>query len=150
MSHIYQQLAPGFGDILPGNFVVPQNPLHPGTMDGVRVPHVGELMPARFAEPENPLLNALQGRIMPGNGGCGSCSGMGALDLSSITTSVSSWASSQPWTTWAVIGAAAIGVFYLSGRGSSGSAYRQEKREMMAKLRAKYRRRGRRMIAAAG
>lgn len=146
---VYQQLAPGFGDILPGNFVVPQNPIsHP--MAGVRIPHVGELMPARFAEPENPLLNALAGRTMPGSGGCGSCAGgMGALDLSSITGSVSSWASSQPWTTWAVIGAAAVGVFMLMGRGSSRTAYQREKREAMARLREKYPRRGRRMLEAA-
>lgn len=135
------QLAPGMGDILPGMIVLPQNPVQ----SAMRVPTIGQLMPGKFTVPQNPLLDALSRTRLSG---CG-CNGMGALDLSSMTSSVTSWASAQPWTTWAMVGGALVLVMFFSGRGSSSSAYRADKKEAMAKLRAKYPGRGRRMLSAA-
>jgi hypothetical protein len=136
MSHINRQLAPGFGDILPGNFVLPQNPFtHP--LAGVRVPHLAELLPAKFAIPENPLLNALQGKTMPGQGcGCGMGRGMGQLDLSNLGTTISTWFSSVPWTVWAAGGAAVLLLLYMSGGGRPG--YRAARRETIEGLKRKY------------
>jgi len=74
MPHLNFHPAPGFGDLLPGNFVVPQNPIadanDPGTalvpsVQGLMrghaayVPHIGELLPAAFAVPQNPIRDAL-------------------------------------------------------------------------------------------
>lgn len=66
--------APGFGDLMPGWFVVPQNPITtPGTalvpsLQGTRPNQVlrrttmAELMPGSFTVPQNPLWRAITGR----------------------------------------------------------------------------------------
>lgn len=61
--------APGFGDLLPGFFVVPQNPLWdnksralaPQGFAGAKyIPRMGDLLPGRFAVPQNPLIATLR------------------------------------------------------------------------------------------
>lgn len=71
MPHINYHPAPGFGDLLPGNFVVPQNPIRDaGTVmvpsvqaanGGATsyIPHLGELMPGMFVVPQNPVRDAM-------------------------------------------------------------------------------------------
>ena len=152
---INRQLAPGLGDILPGNFVVPQNPIT-SPIAGAYVPHIGELMPGKFVVPQNPLLVALSGKTMPGVGcGCGSGpgdDGLGALDLSSFSslgTSITDSISSLPWTVWAALGAGVVLLITLSGRGKSSSDYSAARKAALAKVRAQYPRRGQRLLAAA-
>ena len=70
MSHILRHPAPGFGDLMPGWYSVPQNPIRdvgtalvPSANSGgqiTRVPKLGELMPGAFSVPQNPLIAALQ------------------------------------------------------------------------------------------
>lgn len=93
MAHIGRHPAPGLGELIPGSFVVPSNPI----VQPSYIPHIGELLPASFPVPQNPLIAALDsppgyglpnsmGRLGCGcsTGGCGSgmcgdgLSGLGA------------------------------------------------------------------------
>lgn len=73
MAHLNFHPAPGFGDLLPGFFVVPQNPIRGASTpmvpsvqaaaggQVVRVPHVGDLLPGQFPVPQNPIRAAMGG-----------------------------------------------------------------------------------------
>jgi len=141
--------APGLGDLLPGWFVVPQNPIRDaGTpvkanvtakAGGavVKVPSMGELMPGMFTVPQNPLRQALAsppGTGVPGTKGlgCGTCHGMGDASglmgsLASAGTSLQTTLTAQhtllgvtlPTWAWAAI---AIGGYMLVAPG--GAEYR--------------------------
>ena len=86
--------APGLGDLLPGYFVVPQNPITARDYGVTVNPGIGDILPAAFSVPENPILNYTRGKVKPlGQSGCGcggSCghcgegtiNGMGVGDLS--------------------------------------------------------------------
>jgi hypothetical protein len=68
MAHIGRHPAPGFGELIPGSFVVPSNPIAPRGY----IPHIGELLPASFTVPQNPLVAAMltpPGSGMPDTGG---------------------------------------------------------------------------------
>lgn len=100
MSHIGFHPAPGFGELLPGNFVVPHNPITPASY----VPRIGELLPGRFVLPENPVARELSGysSLRPNGprnvtmsglaGGCGciagmcgeSCEGLGGMGMGQL------------------------------------------------------------------
>jgi hypothetical protein len=83
--------APGFGDLIPGFFVVPQNPIVDNKSRALMpygfagdigyVPKFGDLMPSRLAVPSNPLIRALRagmsGCCCGGDGGSGDTSGQG-------------------------------------------------------------------------
>ncbi len=81
MARLNAHPAPGFGDLMDGWFVVPQNPIRtPGTplvpslqatAPGrvLRRGTLAELMPGGFSVPQNPLRMALGGL------GCGCSSG---------------------------------------------------------------------------
>lgn len=69
------------GELLPGFFVVPQNPIWDNKSRSVApmgfagakyIPHIGELLPGRFSVPQNPLIAQIR-KGMAGMGGC--CSG---------------------------------------------------------------------------
>lgn len=145
--------APGFGELLPGFFVVPHNPI----VQASYVPRIGELLPAKFSMPENPIIRALAGDngLRPtgprqvsvsalGQCGCiaGKCGmgceqlGMSGLGMGDLGTMI---ASTWPWL--------AIGVLllFVGGR-PSGSEYRAARMKARAKyltelaeLRRKYR-----------
>ena len=76
--------APGLGDLLPGFFVVPQNPIMDAT---TYVPRIGEILPGSFPVPQNPIKDYMTGRLnliarepgVPGkiNGKLSGCSGSG-------------------------------------------------------------------------
>lgn len=101
MAHLNFHPAVGFGELMPGSFVVPQNPVRAGMSGIAYIPHIGELMPAAFVVPENPLRRALMasspdkavpsasgtGAGIPGMSGvgcgCGGCS-CGACSLSGL------------------------------------------------------------------
>lgn len=104
--------APGLGDLLPGFFVVPQNPLQPVTY----TPRIGEIMPGSFVVPQNPIMAYTTGNVRPigtGNGisgcGCGgSCGGCGGGKINgSPISGIGDWT-----TDWANIsGKATAGDF---------------------------------------
>jgi hypothetical protein len=69
----------GAGDLVPGKFSVPQNPV--GGMSG--------LVPGRFSIPENPF--GMSGLGCGSDCNCGPCrGGMGAVDLSLTGTGIAS------------------------------------------------------------
>ena len=79
MAHIGIHPAPGLGELIPGSFVVPSNPIVPRSY----IPRVGELLPASFPVPQNPLIAAMQsppGYGMPNSRGigCGCSPGCGS------------------------------------------------------------------------
>lgn len=113
MPHIPFHPAIGFGELMQGWHVVPQNPIRDAGTPLVpsvqatapnrvlRTPRLAELMPAAYSLPQNPLRAALGvGRIGCGGGcGCGgqanyTLNGLGQLDTSSIggfLSSVPTW-----------------------------------------------------------
>jgi hypothetical protein len=124
--------APGFGELLPGFFVVPHNPITPVS----RVPRIGELVAAKFSIPENPLTRALVGDnglqpqgsrsvSMSAIGSCGcigsmcgqGCEGLGMGQLPGGLEAVSGF---LPW----ILGGAVV-LWMLSRPG--GRAYHQER-----------------------
>ena len=85
--------APGFGDLLPGWYAVPQNPVDAG-MSGISyTPGIGDILPGVYAVPQNPLKDYISGQVRligqqsnatgqlngaPVGGGCGcGCGGHG-------------------------------------------------------------------------
>jgi len=87
--HLNVHPAPGLGNLIPGSFVVPQNPIDGGEIR--YIPRIGELLPAAFTIPQNPLMDVLSSPnpLKPQRaGGCGcegglsGLSGLGGLDLS--------------------------------------------------------------------
>lgn len=152
MAHIGFHPAPGLGDLLPGEFVVPQNPIRDaGTplvpsavavMGGrpYKIPHIGDLLPGKFVVPQNPLVNTLvngysgmpQAKSAGGCGCAGGCSHGGMGDLTAVTTwlQTSSVAGLPNWVL--VAGGAAIAyMIFMPG----GSEYRKKS----AALRSQYR-----------
>lgn len=94
--------APGLGDLLPGFFAVPQNPMDLAQSGITRSQGIGDILPGSFVVPQNPIVNFTTGRVGligqqtggPGQlngkkvggcgcgggcGGCGSSHGMGQL-----------------------------------------------------------------------
>jgi hypothetical protein len=73
--------SPGFGELLPGFFVVPQNPIWdnksqgnaPNAFAGVKyIPSIGDILPGRFSVPQNPLIAQIRAGMskLSGLGGC--------------------------------------------------------------------------------
>lgn len=90
MSHINRHPAPGIGDLLPGFYVVPQNPIRAAQQGIGYVPHFGELVPAMFTVPDNPLVKSLAGLGSMGcNGGCSGSSVGGLLRSNAGMMSIS-------------------------------------------------------------
>lgn len=153
MSMLGFHPAPGFGELLPGSFVVPQNPIRDaGTplvpsvqaANGGQIsyrPHIGELLPGMFTVPQNPILLGLaQGVGQPNlgcaGGGCGgSCNGMSGLDLASATGFLT-----EPLVAgipgWMVLAGAVVAYMVIS---PGGSDYRAARRTLDAEHRG-YRR----------
>ncbi len=151
MARLNFHPAPGFGDLMPGNFVVPQNPIRDAgtplvpslqaTMPNTtfRIARLAELMPGQFTVPQNPLMMALSG----GNLGCGcssGCSGgnsnytlngMGDLSMDSMTswlTDPSPISASVP--NWMLYGGAAVALWFITQ--PSGREYRGKRKALRA------------------
>lgn len=60
MGMINYHPAPGLGDLLPGFFVVPENPISQGT---TYVPRIGDILPGSFPVPQNPIKDYMVGRL---------------------------------------------------------------------------------------
>ncbi len=142
--------APGLGDLVPGMFVVPMNPITAANGGVTYVPRIGDLVRAHYTVPMNPLV--------PGMGGCG-CNayrdtGMGALDLSGAWDSVTSavggvWDSAKSAISntginpWVLGGAAAVVALLLFRPGGSEysramASARSKYREEVGRIRARY------------
>jgi len=98
MANLNFHPAPGLGDLLPGFFVVPQNPITSQGVGVTYVPGIGELLPGAFAVPQNPIRDYTSGQVKligqtsngsgvsgcncgcNGSGACGSGSGSGQLN----------------------------------------------------------------------
>ncbi len=161
--------SPGLGDLLPGWFVVPQNPVRPdstvlvpsvqASMPGqiARKSHMGEFLPATFSVPQNPILRNLATGMGGLACGCGTptCNGapnyygMSGFDpLAGDFSSVTDWAKANSpiggipnWALWG--GAAAVAwIVFMPG----GKEYRSEKRALASRYRG-YRRAAGRLAA---
>lgn len=145
MAHLPVHPAPGLGDLLPGFFVVPQNPIQgvPTPVVAsinakaggapVKIPTMGELLPGFFVVPENPLRNALG---MSGLG-CGSC-GLGQTtpnlmgSLANVGTSMTNWLQESVFAgipNWLLLGGA-VAVYFMATPG--GKEYRAQREEYRA------------------
>ncbi len=166
--------APGLGELVPGTFDVPMNPIRAANGDVVwvpganvkYVPRMGDLLNAYYSVPQNPLKRGC-------GMGCGCAgsynydAGMGALDLSAAWNSVTSTVGSA-WDTaksaigstginpWVIGGAVAVAALLLFRPGGSEysramASARSKYREEVGRIRARYPRvsgRARRAIEA--
>lgn len=170
MSMIGFHPAPGLGELLPGWFVVPQNPLELATRGIRRIPTIGEIVPATFPVPQNPLVRALSLGASPkclcvgigcGDGCLSRYSGMTGLPEiweQVKTTATGAWGSvtgmlgGANWTTYALAGGGVLLLWMLISRGGGyrreAGAARREYRARVAGLKAKYGRRYRRLAEA--
>jgi len=144
MPIVNYQLAPGIGELMPGMFAVPQNPMMRAAGMMIRQPRLGELMPGYFTVPQNPLLAELNGnggitnkakQNELGSCGCG-CNGAGGCGMGSLGMF-------DPMTL-AMLAGGAVLLFMLMSPG--GSEYRRKRAALTAKqkedrlsLRSQYR-----------
>ena len=170
MSMIAYHPAPGLGLMLPGWFVVPNNPFEARQAIGYQ-PTLGEIMPARFAVPENPLLRALSLGAAPkclcSSMGCGmGCPTHGMAGLPEMweqvkSTATGAWSTvtgavsgalAGGWTTYALLGGGALVLYMMLARGggyrSAARRARQEYRAKIAGLKAQHGRRYKRFAEA--
>ena len=149
MAYTSTHPAPGLGQMLPGWFAVPQNPM--GGASPRYQPSMGEIVGASFVVPQNPLVRAMAQGVMPdqgkglmgtgfpkddcvcgcgGGGGCGG--GMGSLtdDLSGYFEQAKTYATDGG--TGTLVTVAVVGLILWSTLG--GSAYK----DRAAALRAEY------------
>ena len=138
--------APGLGELMPGFYVVPQNPITMAQTGMGYSPRMGDLLPAAFTVPQNPIVNNFQtGMQGMGTMGCapgskcgmgfmGSLAGMGegeseiALDPTAVLPST--WDKS---TMWIVIAGAFV--LLLSYKPNTG-----QKRSELKRLKGAYER----------
>lgn len=136
MAWINHHPAPGFGDLLPGWFVVPQNPItQPHQMK--RVQSVGEFLPARLLTPYNPLLNSLRTVGRPAGdvgGGRVGLMGMGEFNLSTFTGNIGDAVKGISTTQWLMIGGAVVVLVVLLSRPG-----RSQYREAVGRAKEQYR-----------
>lgn len=175
MSMIAYHPAPGLGLMLPGWFVVPNNPLQARQAVAYQ-PTLGEIMPARFVVPENPLLRALSLGAAPkclcSSMGCGmGCPTHGMAGLpevweqvkgtatgvwntvtGAVTGAVSGVTGLGNWTTYALLGGGALVLYMVFARGggyrSAARKARQEYRAKIAGLKQQHGRRYKRFAEA--
>lgn len=136
MAWVNHHVAPGLGDLLPGWFVVPQNPIaQPHELK--RVESIGEFLPARLLTPYNPLLHSLAsvGRA-PGERGGGKVGimGLGEFNLSTFTGSIGDAVKGISGTQWAMIGGGVLLLVLLVSRPG-----RSQYREAVSRAKAQYR-----------
>lgn len=147
--------APGLGDLLPGFFVVPQNPIRGASTPVVastsakaggavvKVPSMGELMPGMFVVPQNPLRTALSsppGSGVPGTKpgmGCATCHGLGDASglmgsLANAETSLSTWLTSPSIIpsvpNWGLVAGGVVLYMLLAPGGAEYKAVRSRSR----------------------
>lgn len=84
MAQLNYHPAPGLGDLLPGFYVVPQNPIQPVKY----IRGIAEILPGAYVVPQNPVKDFTRGQtklIGQGVSGCGcGCGGSGACGSGQI------------------------------------------------------------------
>ena len=116
MPHIPFHPAIGFGDLMDGWFVVPQNPIRDAGTPLVpslqatapnrvlRKARLAELMPGQFTVPQNPLMMALSGGVSGCGGGmgcgCSSCGGGSANYTLNGLRGMGDWSQIAPMEAW--------------------------------------------------
>src|SRR5574342_178502 len=145
--------APGnLGELVPGFFVVPQNPIKAAQQGVGYVPHFGELMPAKFVVPQNPLIASVSGSTVAAGMGCrvtckagmcgcddGTGTGMGTITdtinqwASQLTSAATGAVSGLDWKVWALAGGVVALMFLMGG----GRRRRTELSQARAEYRAK-------------
>lgn len=142
MNHIGIHPAPGIGDMLPGWWAVPQNPI---TAAAAKYnPRMGELLPGSFVVPQNPILASLSHGVNNSSMGCASCqytrNNMGMGDLGYFDSwSPTAWT----WQEWATVGVGVLLVLSMLRPGQSQykaavSSAKDQYRKAVASARAKY------------
>jgi hypothetical protein len=63
MPSITSHPAPGLGDLLPGWYVVPQNPIAAAQDGTTYVPTIGEILPGSYVVPQNPIVDFTTGTV---------------------------------------------------------------------------------------
>lgn len=160
MSHIPFHPAPGFGELMPGDFVVPQNPITMAQNGVSRIARMGELMPGQFSIPQNPIKRnfetGMQGMGTKGCAGIGCDSGgfTGSLaggnglgfmdDVDWEGLSPTNWSTGMKWAVGA--GVVLMILLYRPGKQSM----REELAEARRSIRKKYGRVGSRAKRAIG
>ncbi len=149
--------APGFGELLNGWHVVPQNPIT-AAQATIVYGGMGELVPGRFPVPQNPLLPRALGGC-----GCKRTAGMGVLDFSTAWESLSAGASGawesaksiagvNPWVLGG--GLAVLGLLLFRPGGSEYrraiSSAKAKYRDEVSRIRSRYPRVAGRARRAAG
>lgn len=108
MANLSIHPAPGLGDLLPGFFAVPQNPIDVGLSGITYAPGIGDILPGAFAVPQNPIKDYTSGTVKligqqsggagqlngqptcgcgcGGHGGCGGGMGDISTDISTFTS----------------------------------------------------------------
>ena len=147
MAHINFHPATGFGDLLPGWFDVPQNPIRDAGTPLVpsvqavypnqvtRKKTLGEFMSASFAVPQNPIIRTLatggQTSGMAGLG-CAGC-GMGSLGQTGSTSVFTEDSLGLGLPNWAYMAGGAVLAWAIFMPG--GSEYRQKKSALASQYR---------------
>ena len=116
MGNLHVHPAPGLGDLLPGWYAVPQNPITRAATGVKYTPSIGDILPVTFVVPQNPIKDYTAGQVkMIGQNGsskptggnvgvgcacggtCGGCGGQGgggggmgdiSTDLSAMMTDI--------------------------------------------------------------
>lgn len=130
MAHIHRHPAPGFGELTPGWWVVPNNPFSPPVLKGTSV-GIGQLVAANWTLPQNPLANALSTvGLPPGQkSGVGHLQGLGAINLNE---QFQRWANISNWSLgqWAIV--IGLGALFLITVRKDRSGYRAAKLQAKA------------------
>jgi hypothetical protein len=62
-ANIHIHPAPGLGELMPGWFAVPQNPIDFAKNGVSYTPGIGDILPASFVVPQNPIMDYVNGNV---------------------------------------------------------------------------------------
>ena len=131
MPFINVHPAPGLGEMLPGWYVVPNNPFQPRKPVAIGK-GMGLMLPASTPIPQNPLIDTLKTVGMPAGqtGKVGVINGLGVIDLERYAEKLDprSWS----MNTWLIIGGALLIVLLMTRKGASRYEYKAAKAEAKA------------------
>jgi hypothetical protein len=109
-GNIHVHPAPGLGDLMPGWFAVPQDPITAAQQGVTYTPGIGDILPGAFVVPQNPIKDFVSGQVkmigqgqgkgygnvQPQNstgcgcgGSCGGCGGHSSGGMGQISTDLS-------------------------------------------------------------
>lgn len=139
-QHLTHHPAPGIGNLMPGWWTLPQNPIVPARYQA----RMGELLPGTFVVPQNPIVKTLSTGVNSASMGCASCqyrsANMGLGNLGYFDTMTpSTWG----WMEWATIGVGAVLVLSMMRPGKTEykaavTSAKETYRKAIAGARAKY------------